>query len=319
MKSIIFSIILIFNFNLNSEVSETNFKIKKASQQYSLQNYQEALNFLLTLQKSDDENLKIQLNIAHCYFQLKKYTQAYRLYKKLLISSSDKKLNSTIQLQLALIHAITAKEMLEKKYEQNKIAYQYQKAIYYLKFSLINNYENNIARKNLELLSKQGLAFKAIETENQKEKPLTNKKEEKKEEKNKQNIENEVEKGKKEALKQKENNQLENTENKPKQNSKNGTSPGIENNQDGNVAGGTQQNKGIVDENGDINTRLEFEKEQLTKSKPSMNKNKLKRMNLSEEAALKILNEMKSEELQYLQQQYHKPFPYHNSKNKSIH
>ena len=138
-------------FNLDA-ISDENILKKNAENYYYSNNYLKTIFSLQKLSKDNDNIYSINLNLAHSYFNLKQYTNAYRIYKKSL-QSSDKIVQSIALMQIGLIHAITAQEMQTNSLLKKNANNHYLKSLKYIKQSILANPENDIARLNYEILA----------------------------------------------------------------------------------------------------------------------------------------------------------------------
>lgn len=314
----------LFNFDA---ITDENILKKNAENSYYLNKYDKTISYLEKL--SDDKNEDkyfMYLNIAHSFFNLKNYNKAYKIYKK-SIKSTNKNVQSIALMQIGLIHAISAKEMQNDAMLQNKANEQYLKSLNYIKKSILANPDNELARLNYEILannnSLKNLKLESIihKSTSKIDKPETNKakkniNQQTKEEENskaentlgKSEIKSENETDKKGLAPKSNTIESGNTNNKNTNNidSENGMSAkNVSDN--GNLQGGIEKNRGLASDKGKQNGKIELDKQTEGEEKPQMNKDKLKSMRISKEAALKLLDEMQQNEKQFLQHYYLHP------------
>ncbi len=308
-------------FNLDA-ISDENILKKNAENYYYSNNYLKTIFSLQKLSKDNDNIYSINLNLAHSYFNLKQYTNAYRIYKKSL-QSSDKIVQSIALMQIGLIHAITAQEMQTNSLLKKNANNHYLKSLKYIKQSILANPENDIARLNYEILANNvSLNNLKLESLIYKPKEKSNKTKSKKDDsqKGKQkndeiNEQNTLGKSEIKSEKETENKGLsaQNSSQDSKENKQTNTQESAQGmnakltDDSGHLQGGIDQNKGLASDKGKHHGKIDIEKKTDTDEKPQMNKNKLKSLRISEEAALKILDEMQQNEKQFLQHYYLKP------------
>lgn len=293
------------------------------------------LNELIQLKKDNDDI--VYLNLAHAYFNNNQSSQAQKLYLN-LVNSNDATIKSIAYQQLGILYAFKFRYLVEIK-QNEKAQNQLEKALSFFKKSLIANPKNNAARYNFELLNIHPLNFKKPKKETPKTKPNQQNKKANSPQNKKDKNENQPKEGEKmpggddgsdfkpdEAGTEKQamptnkpgdgkNESTSNELDKKNQSNKTENASG-KSDPNGTQKGGTQkQENGRASEHGDKG-KIDVEKKAL-KEKPQLNKDKLKKMNLSIEAAEKILNDMKMAEKQYIQQQQKKANQKHNSKNES--
>jgi hypothetical protein len=136
---VLINIFLLFWGKFN-QISEMNTLKEKAAVCYQKKDFITSITIyekLLTEFKETDESVK--LNLANCYFQLKRYNSAIDNYK-LLSTSKNLYIRSTAYLQLGVIYSSNNKKEL---------------GLNYFKEALKAMPENEAARYNFELLKKE--------------------------------------------------------------------------------------------------------------------------------------------------------------------
>lgn len=137
MKYILLILLAINPINYVSEINETQKKVKKA---FDKKKYNQAIKlYKYLIEELGVRDKKIELNLAHTYFKVKKYNIAQKYYNKLR-DADNKILQSNVLLQLGVI----AYKKLQK-----------EEALSFFKESLLANQNNKKARFNYELLKKQ--------------------------------------------------------------------------------------------------------------------------------------------------------------------
>lgn len=237
--------------------------------------HQTALSKYLFLQDSlgvDEDEIK--LNIAHAQYQLDDTASAKSNYSK-LSASNDKKLKSIAYQQLGVI---------------NKKAGKLDVALQQLKSAIKADPTNQEARYNYEVVKK------LLE-------------EQKKQEQQNQDQENQDQQENQENQDQ-ENQDQENQENQDQENQE---QEGEQNKNEQDKEGQQQeQEKEQKEEGGEEKTDEEKEgkegeeQKEKEKTQDELTKEKLEQMNITEEKAKMILEAMKNNEIQYLQQQKRK-------------
>ena len=338
MKTI-FTILLLLSFldklNLIDRGNELKSLAKDANIYGEYEQEIKHLNEFIQLKKNNDDI--IYLNLAHAYFNFNKTNQAQKIYTQ-LINSNNTEIKSIALQQLGVIFAYKFRFLADIN-QKEKAQNQLFKALSCFKKSLIANPKNDEARYNFELLNIHPLNFKKPKKEIPKAKANQQNKKKNTPSNKKDKDENQPKVGEKipggndgsdfkpdEAGTEKQampttkpgegkNESTSNELDKKNQTNKTENASG-KSDPNGTQKGGTQkQENGRVSENGDKG-KIDIEKKAL-KEKPQLNKDKLKKMNLSIEAAEKILNDMKMAEKQYIQQQQKKANLKHHSKNES--
>lgn len=265
---ILIGIILTFSiwggFN---DIATINAIKKQAKEAYNNGDYQYALSQYKLLSDSlgvRDES--IQLNLANAYFKVNDTTSAVNTYSSLL-SSKDNSIKSVAHQQLGVI--------------KNR-AKQYKEALNHFKESLKADPANKDSRYNYELLKKvlkeqeQNPQNNQDQNKDQKEKQDQEKKEQQNKEQQKEN-----------EQKEKQDREEQKDENKEEQNQAKDKKEGDEQ---------KKEEQKSNQEEGESK-----EDPQQSDKMPSVS-DKLKEMKISEEKARMILEAMKNNEIQYLQQ-----------------
>jgi hypothetical protein len=296
-------------------------------------NYSLEINYLQELIEQNKTNHSlIFLNLAHAYFNNNQLKDAAIQYEHLISNSQDLTIKSIAWQQLGVIEAYKFRFHIDKK-NNSKAEIHYIKSLSFFKNALMANPSNNNARYNFELLKIHPLKFKKPKTllpPPQKKKSSPKNKSFNKEEQ--QDDEGKKIPGGEDGTDFKPDDS--GTEKQPSPTSKEGNGEGKKTlpskesaaksteklpgktDDKGTMAGGlTHQNNGQASEKGKEG-KIQVE-HKILKEKPQLNKDKLKKMNLSLPAAEKLLNNMKMAEKQYIQQQK-RPKVKHQSKNESL-
>ena len=138
MKYYITFILLVFN-PINF-IADRNKQLHSAQEAYQKKAYQQAVNHYTYLVESHKiQHEKLFLNLAHSYFQLKKWEGAYRYYQKTL-EDGHPYLHSIALQQLGLLLAVDTDT---------------EQALAYFKEAIQKDPLNYTARYNYELLKKR--------------------------------------------------------------------------------------------------------------------------------------------------------------------
>jgi len=283
MKYIIGILLVASAFGNIGDIAKVNSLKKKAKEAYNNGEYQLALDqyqFLADSMNIVDDNIK--LNMANAYYQLKDTANAINNYSELL-SSTNRKVKSVANQQTGII-----------KNKQKK----YKEALDHFKEALKADPTNEDARYNYELLKKV-LKEKEEQEKNQDQNDKDKNQDQDKENKeNKENQDKEQQKKdqEKEDQEQKDEQQKEDQEGKEDKD-KQDEQKKEEEKKEGEEKDKEQQ-KPEDAENKD--------QEKPNDQEPSLSE-KLKDMKISEEKAKMILEAMKNNEIQYIQQNKRKP------------
>ena len=265
-------ILYILSFINLSKIYTTNQAKKRAEKNYATHSYKKSASYLHTLIDSlqiKDDNAIIDL--AHTYYQIRDNKKAENYYSK-SANSSNPKIKSIASHQLGIL-----------AYNEK----QNEKALAYFKSALQADPTNEKARYNYELLKKENEQNKSEKKEDknkeQENKDNSNNKDKNKKEQN-QSSKNDQGKNKKEDQ-----NNAASKEKKDKKQDKEKQEESAKNNK--------QEDK----KDKQNNTENKSEKENNEKEKKELSK-QLQQLNLTEEKATSILDAMKNNETQYLQQ-----------------
>jgi Ca-activated chloride channel family protein len=327
----IFTILLFFSFF--NRIDRGN-EIKNLAKEANLYgNYTLEINLLkelIVLKKTNTDN--IFLNLAHAYLNNNQPKEAFKYYLE-LSNSTNFTIKSIAFQQLGIIYTYKFREFIIENSKKNAEK-NYSKALFFFKKSLLANPKNDEARYNFELLNIHPLSLK---------KPIEKKSianavnpEKKKHNKDKK-ADNQIKEGEKIEGKNQEGEfkpDQSGTEKQPSPTSKMGKGEGKNEVPSNDAAGKSNKNAPEKsDPNGSQSGGLEHKVngraaehgdkgkidvlKNIQKEKPQLNKDKLKKMNLSVQAAEQLLNKMKMAEKQYIQQQQKKIPPDHKSNNES--
>ncbi|NBP67354.1 MAG: tetratricopeptide repeat-containing protein [Cytophagia bacterium] len=266
MKVLLFFVASLFIFTDPGKISKINTLKSEARKAFNAGDYQTAVSKYKMLKDSlvvnEDE---INLNLAHAYYQLKDSAQAISAYQE-IASSSDNTIRSKANQQLGIIHN-----------QQGK----FEEALNNFKQAIKADPNNMDARYNYEMLKKKLEEQKKKEeqqkqdqkqNDQQKNKDQEQKEDQKKEEQNKND------KQKSDQEKKEDKKDAENKDEKSKEEKKD-----------------EQQKKE------EQQKETEKPSEEKKETPPSVSE-KLQQMKISEEKAKMLLEAMKNQEVQYLQQ-----------------
>lgn len=266
MKVLLFFIVSVLMFTDPGKISKVNALKSEARKAFNAGDYQTAVSKYTMLKDSlavkEDE---ISLNLAHAYYQLKDSAQAISAYQE-IASSSDNTIRSKANQQLGIIHN-----------QQGK----FEEALSNFKQAIKADPNNMDARYNYEMLKKKLEEQKKKEeqqkqdqkqNDQQKNKDQEQKEDQKKEEQNKND------KQKSDQEKKEDKKDAENKDEKSKEEKKD-----------------EQQKKE------EQQKETEKPSEEKKETPPSVSE-KLQQMKISEEKAKMLLEAMKNQEVQYLQQ-----------------
>ncbi len=265
MKVLLFFVASAFMFTDPGKISKVNSLKSEARKAFNSGDYQTAVSKYTMLKDSlAVKEDEINLNLAHAYYQLKDSTQAITAYQE-VASSSDNTIKSKANQQLGIIHN-----------QQGK----FEEALNNFKQAIKADPNNMDARYNYEMLKKKLEEQKKKEEQqkqDQKQNDQQNNKDEEKKEDQKKEEQNKNDKQKSDQEKKEDQKDAENKDEKSKEEKKN-----------------EQQKK---EEQKDTEKPSEEKKE----TPPSVSE-KLQQMKISEEKAKMLLEAMKNQEVQYLQQ-----------------
>lgn len=273
MKLLIVVIFLVINpFTDLDKIAKINKAKREAKEAYLSNNYQLAhdkYKFLIDSLSVDEE--EVLLDYAHTLYNLNDTTNAVNKYQ-VLSGSINNSISSIAEQQLGQI-------LFDKK--------QYEPALEHYKNALRKDPTNQDARYNYELLKK---LIQKQEEENKDQQDQDNKDQQDQDKENK-------EQDKKEDQEKKEQDKQE-QENKEEQ-EKNDQEQKDQEQKDGEKDEDQEKKEEQKDEEQKDGEKSEDKEKEQPKPTPS---DKLKEMNISEEKAKMILEAMKNNEIQYIQQ-----------------
>ena len=272
MKYLLAILLIINPLTEIDKIARVNKAKKEAEQAYLSGDYaaaQAKYQYLIdSLQVKDD---RVTLNLANAQYHLQDSINALSNYKQ-LIESQNKQVSSLAYQQLGEI-------AFEKK--------EYEPALQYYKQALKKNPTNDDARYNYELLKK--LIKEQEEQEKQQNQEQQNEDQENKDQENQDQEQNQE-------------NQEQNKENQEQQEQKDGEEQEQEQEQQ---EGEEQEQEEQEQKEEEQNPEEGEEQEEQEKPSPTPEE-KLKELNISEEKAQMILEAMKNNEIQYIQQNQRK-------------
>lgn len=214
---------------------------------------------------SEDE---VRANLANAYFQLNDTTHAQNTYQQ-LTQSPNKRISSVANQQLGVM--ANNQEKLED-------------ALNYFKQALKAAPENNEARYNYEVVKKKLEDRKKQDEKNKVQKDQDKKDDQKKDQKDQKKDQKEQDKKDQQKKEQEKKEQEKKDQEKKDQEKKD------------------QKEKSKEEKEKEQQEKEDEQKKKDEKDKPTPSNNKPKEMNISEEKAKMILEAMKNQEVQYLQQ-----------------
>ncbi|MEQ8243654.1 tetratricopeptide repeat protein [Fulvivirga sp.] len=285
MKYIIGILLVVTAFGNIGDIAKVNSLKKKAKEAYTNGEYQVALQhyqFLVDSMNVVDDNIK--LNMANAYYQLKDTTNAINNYSDLL-ASNNKAVRSVANQQTGII------KNKQKKYEE---------ALDHFKEALKADPTNEDARYNYELLKK------VLKEKEEQQKNQDQNDKDKNQDKDKENKDNKDQQNKDQQK------QDQNKEDQEKQNEEQQKQD--QEGQEDKDKQDEQQKKEEEKKEGEEKDKEQQkpedaenkDQEKPTDQEPSLSE-KLKDMKISEEKAKMILEAMKNNEIQYIQQNKRKP------------
>lgn len=274
MKVILLLLLFINPINDLDKIARINAAKKEAEKAYLDQNYALALEKYSFLKDSlGVEDDRLMLNLANAQFYANDSTNALNNYRSLQ-TSPNRQIASLANQQLG------AMQFRSKKYEE---------ALNYYKSSLKSDPGNDEARYNYELLKK---LIKEQEEQQQENKDQQDQNQEDQEQENQDQQQQDQQ-----NQDQQNENQKEQKENEEKQEKEEQEQKEQEENQDEPKQQEEQQPE---------DPQEQEEKKDENKPNP-IDEEKLKEMKISEEKAMLILEAMKNNEIQYIQQNKRKP------------
>ena len=271
IRLLIAVLILTGPFDNINRISQINTLKKSAKEAFLQENYEAAIGHYLTLVDSfrvDDENVK--LNLSHAFYKNNDIENA-RSYYTNLASSSDRSISSRAFQQLGII----AND--EKKYEE---------ALAYFKSSLKANPLNEEARYNYELLKKR-----VDEQQDQQDQQEQQENQDQNEDQDQQDQENQQE-NQDQQQQQDQENQEQSEEEQQQQEQQQQEDSEQQQQQDQQQQDAEQQ---------------DAEEENKEEQPANPTADRFEEINISEEKARMILEAMKNNEVQYIQQNRRRP------------
>jgi len=294
---LLFFIATLLSFGSN-DIAKINELKTEAQKAYATGNYQEALDIydLLTdsLNVSSDELL---LNKAHAYYHLNDTSNAKYTYQK-LVDIDNKKVQSVANQQLGVIADQPGNSKL---------------ALNYFKEAIKADPSNEEAKYNYEVLKKKIKEQEKNKDQNQDQKDQQDQKEDqenKDEEKEQESKEGDKKEGDQEEKENEENKEGEEQkeENKDQgEEQKDGDKGEEEEKEDGEEKEKDPKEGEAKDGEEKEGEAKDKEEEGKESKEPKSTEQKLKELNISPQQAKMILEAMKNQEVQYLQQQRRKP------------
>lgn len=264
-------LLLVFSSTDPSEISRYNRHKNKAELAFEHGQYEVAKSHYSTLYDSiGAEDPSIGLNLAHCYYALGDSANAKLKYQA-VVTGDDKRLKSIAYQQLGV--------MAKKPETLNE-------SLQYLKSALKSDPSNEEARYNYEVVKRMLDKQQEQKDQNQNEQN----KDDKDQEKQDQDKQDQQDQGDQEEQDQ-QNQEDQEKENQDQENQEK---------KDGEQKDGEEQKQEQQEGEEQNDDKDQQNKEMSTKEK-------LEQMNISEEKANMILEAMKNNEIQYIQQQRRKP------------
>lgn len=267
---------LLMTSNNPAEIARINKLKSQAEEAYLNRDYQKALsNYIVLSDTLNIEDQAIELNKAHCYYQLKDTSNAKLTYQS-VASVGNKNAKSVAYQQLGVI----AKD--GKKYEES---------LQFLKAAIKNNPTNEGARYDYELVKK---LLQEQQQQNQDQQNQDQDQQDQNQEDQDQQNQDDQNQDQQSQDQQGEDQESEQEQNKEEQE------------QEGEQQ---QQEEGKEEEEEKQQEQQQQEEgdEKEEQDQQMSTQEKLQEMNISEEKAKMILEAMKNSEVQYLQQQKRKP------------
>ncbi len=287
MKWLIILLTLSVSLSDLNKISKINHYKNIGEEAYKQKDYKKAIEAYKTLADSLSVNEDpVLLNLANAYFNVKDTSNASYYYNRLLTSD-----NSTI---LSAAHA----QLGVLKKQQNKLP----EALAHFKNALKADPENADARYNYELLKKM---MKDQQNKNKDQNKDQNKNEDQKKNDQQQNQQKNQQQNQqnKENQKQNQQNQQQQNQNQKQQQNSQDQKKQQQQQQQKQEQGKDQQKQDQAGQLQQQNTDEQGQKNQQSADTAE----KLKKMNISQERAKMILEAMKNNEIQYIQQNERKP------------
>lgn len=273
MKGIVLLMVLAVGFSDIDKIGQINTLKKEAKQAYLDEDYRTAISkYRYLVDSLDVKEEEVMLNLANAYFNASDSVNAAGRYRD-LFQSKNEKIKSVASQQLGVL--------------SNRMG-NFEEALSYFKESLKADPTNEDARYNYELVKKK--------LEEQK------KQDQEKKDQNKDNKEDQKDKDKQDQNKDKKDQQK---DQQKKDDQKKDQKDQDKKDQDQQDKDKQDQQKKEEQDKKDQQEKEQQDKDQQDKDKkdiPPSVSDKLKQMNMSEEKAKMILEAMKNQEVQYLQQ-----------------
>lgn len=293
MKYLIALLLVISPLTDINEIAKVNKLKKEAKQAYNNGDFKTALEkYTYLVDSMNVEDNTILLNMANSYYQLKDTTQALNTYQG-LTSINDKEIKSVAHQQLGIMAT------REKKFEE---------ALNHFKNAIRANPSNDEARYNYELVKKmldeQKKQNQDKDQQNKDQKEDQKKQDQQnKDQKNKdQQSKDQQQKDKQQQQDKKDKQDQEKQDQQQQDQEKSDEQKDQQDQQQGDKSEDEKQN----DQQQQQGEKSEDEKKEEQEAMQSLSE-KLKEMNMSEEKAKMILEALKNNEIQYIQDMKKRP------------
>lgn len=249
-----------------NKIGKVNDAKTEAKNAYERGEYDKAVVHYRILDSLGVKEDEVSMNLAHSYFHLNDSVNAQNAYLS-LTSSRNPTLKSVANQQLGVMSNRQGK---------------YEAALQYFKDALKADPTNDDARYNYEMVKKK-LEEKKKQEEQQQQKNDQNKEDQKNEDKDKKNQDNKDQKGNKDDKEKKDQKQDKEKQDQDQQQKE-------------------KDQKQKEQQQKEQQQKEQQEKDQEKRDTPPEVSDKLKEMKISEEKARMVLEAMKNQEVQYLQQ-----------------
>ena len=279
MKYLIAVLLIVSPFTDLDKIARVNKAKKEAEKAYMEGNYQKAHDaYKLLIDSMGVKEDEVLLDFAHTQYHLKDTTNAVKSYQQLTQSS-----NQTI--------ASVAEQQLGQAFFDKK---QYEPALEHYKNALKKNPSNQDARYNYELLKKLIQEQKDQQDQNQQNQDQQNKDQQNQDQKD----QNQDQQNKDQEKKDQQNKDQQQQDNKEQEQKDQEQKDQQQKNQEKKDQE-DEKKEDQQDQQQKEGEKSDEEKKEQPQPTPS---DKLKEMNISEEKAKMILEAMKNNEIQYIQQ-----------------
>lgn len=291
MSKLLFMTIFLIGFTNISDISRINQLKQEAETAFKNKQYNVAATRYKALVDSFQVSEEaIWLNMAHCYYQLKDSTNAKNAYGY-LSNHTDNEVRSIANMQLGNIKAWT------------QDVKNYEDALLYYKRAIKADPENNMARQNYEMVKKLLEKLKQQQNQDQQNQDKDKNQDQQNQDKNQQN-QDKNQQNKNQNQQNQDKKDQKNAENKDKKDGKEGKDKqnqdkkekDQESKKDKKDGKEEQKKQDAKDPKGEQNGRED--KKDASDLMPDL----LKEINLSQDQAKMLLEAMKNQEIQYLQQ-----------------